>query len=113
MLMQQTLRLTKWEWFKLRRLRMPWILLALAVLVSQLGIWVNYLAYHNDTVQEVVSGGTVSYSISFDEDQKISATMTCADFASDRFPSGFDQLTESQREHFLREGGSMARRGGV
>lgn len=35
-------RATAWEWFKLRRRWMPWILLLLVVLVSQLGVWPNY-----------------------------------------------------------------------
>ena len=101
--MQHTLRLTKWEWFKVRRNRMPWILLVIAVLVSQLGIWVNYLAFHNETVQEVVGGGTASYSMSWDENTPISVTITCSDVVNDRMPAEFDQLTESQREEFLME----------
>ena len=99
--MQNTLQLTKWEWFKVRRLRIPWILLAIAVLVSQLGIWVNYLAFNNETVKEVVGGGTASYSMSWDEDTPISVTITCSDVANDRMPAGFEQLTEMQREEFL------------
>ena len=103
MLMPQVLRLTRWEWYKLRRLRMPWILLTAAVLVSQLGIWVSYLAYHNDSVQEVVGGGASSYSMSWDENEKLSVTMTCADVVNGRMPAGFNQLTEGQQEEFLKE----------
>ncbi len=99
--MQHTLRLTKWEWFKVRRLRMPWILLVIAVLVSQLPIWVNYLAYHNETVQEVIGGGTASYSTAWDGETEI--TITCSDVVNDRMPAGLDQLTEWQREEFLME----------
>ena len=99
----QVLRLTRWEWFKLRRLRMPWMLLAVAVLVSQFGIWFNYLAYHNDTVQEVMEGGTASYSMAWDDDRHVSVTMTCADVANDRMPAGFDRLTQGQRDEFLGE----------
>ena len=101
MSMPQVLRLARWEWFKVRRLRMPWILLIVAVLVSQLGIWVNYLAYHNETVQEIVGGGTASYSVSWDEDGRTSLEMTCADVANDRTPSGFYRLTEEQQREFL------------
>ena len=99
--MQQTLRLTKWEWFKLRRLRMPWILLAIAMLASQVVIWVSYLAYHNDTVQQVMTGSFISYSMAWDENT--SMEVTCVDVVNDRMPSGFDQLTPEQREEFLRE----------
>ncbi len=98
--MPRVLRLTRWEFFKVRRLRMPWILLAIAVLVSQLGIWVDYLAYHNEAVQEVVAGGTSSYSQTWGDDGT-SLTMTCADVANDRLPSGLDQVTDEQRREFL------------
>lgn len=101
--MQHTLRLTKWEWFKVRRLRMPWILLAIAVLVSQLGIWVNYLAFHNDDVNMLMGGGFVSYSVSWEEPTPGSLTITCSDFVNDRMPPGFDQLPEDRREEFLKE----------
>ncbi len=98
--MQQTLRLTRWEWFKLRRLRLPWILLGVALLVSQLVIWVNYAAYHNDTVQMALSGGFASYSVSWEEGNT-SVEMTCADLVNNRLPSGFNQLPPEWRESFL------------
>ena len=99
--MQQVLHLSKWEWFKLRRLRMPWVLLAIALLVSQLAIWTNYLAYHNDTVQEVIAGGPTSFSLSWGEgDQHVSVTMTCVGVVNDRMPSGFEQLPEGLQEDF-------------
>ena len=101
--MQHTLRLTKWEWFKVRRLRMPWILLVIAVLVSQLGIWVNFLAYHNDTVSMLMGGGTASYSVSWDEPTPGSLTITCSDFVNDRIPPGFDQLPDDRRAEFLKQ----------
>ena len=41
------LRLTRWEFFKLRRRWMPWILLAVALVITQLSIWGNYLSYGN------------------------------------------------------------------
>ncbi len=101
--MQHTLRLTKWEWFKVRRLRMPWILLVIAVLVSQLGIWVNYLAFNNDDVNMLMGGGFVSYSVSWEEPTPGSLTITCSDFVNDRMPSGLDQLPEDRRAEFLKE----------
>ncbi len=104
MLIAHVLRLTKWEWFKLRRRWMPWILLAIAVLLSQVGIWANYAAYHNDTVQEVFGGGSSSFGVSFEEDgQTTSVDISCTDVANDRMPDEFDQLTEEQRESFLKD----------
>ncbi|MFW6174726.1 MAG: ABC transporter permease subunit [Chloroflexota bacterium] len=36
-----------WEWFKLRRRWMPWILLVLLLLFSQIAIWGPFFAYQN------------------------------------------------------------------
>ena len=38
--------LVRWEWFKLRRRWMPWILLALLVLVTQLSILGTWFAFN-------------------------------------------------------------------
>ena len=104
MLIAHVLRLTKWEWFKLRRRWMPWILLAIAVLLAQLGFWVNYVAYHNDTVQEVLGGGSSSFSTTFErDDETVSVGMSCADIVNDRTPPELDQLTEEQRQIFLND----------
>ena len=99
--MQEVLRLTRWEWFKLRRLRLPWVLLAIAVLISQMGIWTNYLAYHNDTVQQVVTGTFASYSVSWEEEgREVSVTMTCADAVRGRVPTGLDQIPEERLQEY-------------
>ncbi len=102
--MQQVLHLSKWEWFKLRRLRMPWVLLVVALLVSQLGIWTSYLAYHNDIVQQIVTGTFASYSASTEQDGvRISVTMTCADAVKGRVPTGLNRLPEEYRQRFLKD----------
>lgn len=98
MLMLEVLRLSRWEWFKVRRLRMPWILLAIAVLVSQVGIWANYFAYHNDEAYIVVSGGSSSYSMSPDEWDGVTVSTTCVDVARGNPPTGLDQLPEEERQ---------------
>ena len=54
-------RLTLWEWYKLRRRWMPWILLAVAIAFMQLGIWLSYGAYHNESLQAFTAGGTNSH----------------------------------------------------
>ena len=103
MLITHVLRLTKWEWFKLQRRWMPWILLGIAVLLAQLGLWASYAAYHNDTVQEVFGGGSSSYGQSWGEEdgQITSVSMSCADYINGRTPPELDQLTEDQRQEFL------------
>jgi len=73
------LRLTRWEWFKLHRRRMPWILLIIGIAISQLIFWSTYAF--------VQSGGVVSQSsVSFDATDTAGETveieLTCADFES-------------------------------
>ena len=41
------LRLIRWEWFKLRKRWMPWILLAIAIAMTQLLLWGDYSGYQN------------------------------------------------------------------
>ena len=41
----QVLRLTRWEWFKLRKRWIPWILLGIAVVVAQSFLWSSYISY--------------------------------------------------------------------
>lgn len=43
----QVLNLTRWEWFKLRRRWMPWILLAPLVLIPQVWLWAEFVAHGN------------------------------------------------------------------
>ena len=39
------LRLTRWEFFKLRRRWMPWILLGIVVAITQIFLWASYYEY--------------------------------------------------------------------
>ena len=41
----QVLRLTRWEWFKLRRRWLPWILLVIIVVIAQSFLWSTYISY--------------------------------------------------------------------
>lgn len=74
----QVLRLTRWEWFKLHRRRMPWILLLIGVAISQLIFWSTYAF--------VATGGPAAQSsISFDATDTAGETVeiefTCADIS--------------------------------
>ena len=98
----QVLRLTVWEWFKLRRRWQPWILLAVAVVLAQVGLWVSYAAYHNETLQEFVSGGSSSFSTSYEQDgETISVQTNCAEIVNGQTPEGIENLSEDQRREFL------------
>ena len=39
--------LSLWEWFKLRRRWMLWILLVFAILFAQLAVWGSFFSYQN------------------------------------------------------------------
>ena len=44
-MMRQLVNVARWEWFKLRRRWMPWVILAVLVLVSQLSVWGSYIGW--------------------------------------------------------------------
>ena len=95
-------RLTVWEWYKLRRRWMPYILAAVAVLLTQLLLWLGYGAYHNQAMQEVFSGGSSSYGYAAEVDGEIvEVSVSCADLVDGRLPENLDQLPEPERQSFL------------
>lgn len=64
--------LARWEWFKLRRQWMPWILLVLFVLISQIGVWASFFEYQS--LNE--SGGQVPFAVEAD---RMPRTVSCND----------------------------------
>ena len=72
------LNLTRWEWFKLRRRWMPWILLAILVLFPQIGAVGSYFIYRGDITASDL-GGEVSYSVSVTDvdGQAVNLEFTC------------------------------------
>jgi ABC-type transport system involved in multi-copper enzyme maturation permease subunit len=55
----------RWEWFKLRFRWMPWVLLALLLFYSQIGLWVSFFVFFNVFQAEGASAGfTLPGSIS-------------------------------------------------
>ena len=81
------LNLIRWEWFKLRRRWMPWILLAIMVLLSQLFIWGSFFSYRN----QVQSGGEFYLSSGIPGEQGI--RISCSDLLAGRtpdLPAGID-----------------------
>ena len=66
------LRLTRWEWFKLRRRWMPWILLVPVVVIPQIWLWREYFAYH-----AVDAYGEPTFYVSVSDDDVVS--FSCAE----------------------------------
>ena len=45
------LRLTRWEWFKLRKRWMPWILVVIAAALCQVFLWSHVLLVQRPSVR--------------------------------------------------------------
>ncbi len=98
----QVLRLTRWEWFKLHRRRMPWILLLIGVAISQLIFWSTYAF--------VQSGGPANQSsISFDATDTAGETVeiefTCADISGmqeGEFPLDIERFSQEEQQNIAR-----------
>ena len=98
------MRLTLWEWFKLRRRWMPWILLAVAVILTQFGLWFAYAAYHNETLQMFASGGSSSFGVSEEVGgEEINLEVSCISLANEGLPPEIETLSEEMRTQFLRD----------
>ena len=65
--LMQVATLTKWEWFKLRRRWVPWILLGFVLVIEQLVFWLSVtlgddLSYQSPA-ENIANGlGAVSYT---------------------------------------------------
>ena len=106
----EVLRLTVWEWFKLRRRWMPWILAAVAILLSQLGLWIGYAAYHSEDLREFFnfqSFSSTSLSTEDAEGNPISIEVSCADLHEGDIPPEIEaqikRLSERDQERFLQQ----------
>ena len=95
-------RLTVWEWYKLRRRWMPYVLVSVAVLLTQLLMWLGYSAYHNETMQAVYSGGMSSFGYSVEVDGEfVELSVSCVDLVNGRMPENLHLLPENERQTFL------------
>ena len=98
----QVLRLTRWEWFKLHRRRMPWILLLIGVAISQLIFWSTYAF--------VATGGPAAQSsISFDATDTAGETveieLTCADITDmqgGELPLEIERFSQEEQQNIAR-----------
>ena len=71
--------LIRWEWFKLRRRRMLWFLLAFAVLFSQLSVWGSFFSYR--ALEN--TGSTGGSPIQIGGPGRAPRTFSCSDLLSD------------------------------
>ena len=91
------LHLARWEWYKLRRRRMPWILLAIAVIISQIGFWGGYAFYQSGVVLQ-----QSSFSVTETHNgQPIDITVTCKDVEAGTMPPEIENLSEERKSKIL------------
>ena len=61
--MAHIMNLTRWEWYKLRRRWLPWIMMGVLLVVSQLFVWVSYSVNRSEQSGDVYSDFTLPGSI--------------------------------------------------
>jgi ABC-2 type transport system permease protein len=61
--MAHVMNLTRWEWYKLRRRWLPWIMLGVLLVVSQLFVWVSYSFNRSEQSGDVYASFTLPGSI--------------------------------------------------
>ncbi|MCY3801624.1 MAG: ABC transporter permease subunit [Chloroflexi bacterium] len=93
------LKLTKWEWNKLRRRRMPWILLAIAIVISQISFWGGYAFYRSGVMLDQASFATSETQ----NGQTVEITMTCRDIEAGTLPPEIENLSEQRRGQVLED----------
>jgi ABC-2 type transport system permease protein len=71
--------LSRWEWFKLRKRWMLWILLVFAILFAQLAVWGQFFSYRNLET----TGGELTVPASLQQQQgRVPRTVACNDLLS-------------------------------
>ena len=87
------LRLSVWEWHKLRRRLLPWLLLAIVVVLMQVAVWGAYIVHRTEPFSPQHSASIV------ESDETIfEADLTCKDVRDGRIPPGIEELPDRHRE---------------
>ncbi len=97
----QVLRLTRWEWFKLRKRWMPWILLVIAVALCQVFLWSMFYSYNDRlSVEE-----QTTFHLPGPPDSAGNPTfipVSCVDFWEGTADAKVEQSDQAYREDVLR-----------
>ena len=95
------LRLTRWEWFKLRKRWMPWILLVIAVVVAQSFLWSRFYSYNDyPSIEE-----RTTFDLPGPPDSAGDPTfipVSCVDIWEGTAEAKVEQSDETHREDVLR-----------
>ena len=92
--MAELANMVRWEWFKLRYRWMPWILLAILVLATQLALWGTFLAFRS-------TQATMSFDF---EASGTIVEIDCDDLLEGRVPEGAQpEMTDETRRLMLED----------
>lgn len=110
-MIRQILRLTRWELFKIRRRWLPWLLLAVIVIMCQLTFSTIYVTYSNETYFFAPVDQHVVVSLPPDADGVESAIrVSCDDIEDGKIESLLAGVSDDSREHAVREVESLRER---
>lgn len=90
------LRLSVWEWHKLRRRLLPWVLLAIVVILMQIAVWGAYVVYRTEPFSP-----QYSFAIEQSDEATFEADLRCKDVRGERIPPGIEDLPDNHRESAL------------
>ncbi|MYB75903.1 MAG: ABC transporter permease subunit [Chloroflexi bacterium] len=98
------LRLSVWEWQKLRRRMLPWLLLAIVVILMQVAVWGAYAVYRTEPFSPrhaIGLGETAGENGSENRETIFEAEWACKDVRGERIPPGIEELSDEHRERAL------------
>lgn len=107
------LNLARWEWFKLQRRKMPWILLAMLFVSTQLAVWGSYMSY--SSAAETVGSVHVQSGL----EPPGSRMLSCNELRSGSLPlpdataSGFEEQCRRQGARLVRQYQALSASGGA
>ena len=82
--------LVRWEWFKTRRRWMPWVLLAIPLLLTQLTLWSTYSGYRAPISIDSGMASSGVFQVEGDSGptpQRVSVDLSCDDVFEGNVPS--------------------------
>ena len=102
------LLLTRWEWFKLRRRWMPWILLVILIALPQIGVVSSYFIFRGD----INAGFEISASYTYTTEsesggQQTTIELTCADFEDGSIPPQIAELPPQMQDSVLNDSSDL------
>ena len=80
-------RLSVWEWHKLRRRWLPWVLLAIVVTLMQAAVWGAYVVHRSEPFSPA-HGIQLSDTEGENKETVFEAEWKCKDVRGDRIPPG-------------------------